>query len=193
MSDFVARLSLRTTARPSNSTVPADITKETTEAIVNAANSYLARRRRRRRRHPPRRRALHPRRNASASSPRSDSLPAGKAADHRRLVACPRSTSSTPSGPVWQVGNSGEAEILASCYRESLRIADDHGLHVASHSRRSRPESTAIRCRSRAEVASRSDRPSVPSSTTHVRKSDSCCSIRLRATHISGLLKITPA
>ena len=28
-------------------------------------------------------------------------------------------------GPVYQDGNRGEAEVLASCYRESLRIADD--------------------------------------------------------------------
>ena len=32
-------------------------------------------------------------------------------------------------GPVWQGGNHGEAETLASCYRESMRIADDLKLH----------------------------------------------------------------
>ena len=31
-------------------------------------------------------------------------------------------------GPVYQGGDRGEAETLASCYRESLRIADDLGL-----------------------------------------------------------------
>lgn len=30
-------------------------------------------------------------------------------------------------GPVWQGGSYGEAELLASCYRESLRLAAAHG------------------------------------------------------------------
>lgn len=30
-------------------------------------------------------------------------------------------------GPVWHGGDRGEAEQLASCYRESLRIAAEHG------------------------------------------------------------------
>jgi O-acetyl-ADP-ribose deacetylase (regulator of RNase III) len=30
-------------------------------------------------------------------------------------------------GPVWQGGTHGEAELLASCYRESLRLAASHG------------------------------------------------------------------
>lgn len=28
-------------------------------------------------------------------------------------------------GPIWQGGDRGEAELLASCYRECLRLADD--------------------------------------------------------------------
>jgi O-acetyl-ADP-ribose deacetylase (regulator of RNase III) len=32
-------------------------------------------------------------------------------------------------GPVWHGGDDGEAELLASCYRESLRLAHEHGLH----------------------------------------------------------------
>lgn len=32
-------------------------------------------------------------------------------------------------GPVWRGGNHGEAEVLSSCYRESIRVADDLGLH----------------------------------------------------------------
>lgn len=30
-------------------------------------------------------------------------------------------------GPVWQGGGSGEPELLASCYRESLALAEAHG------------------------------------------------------------------
>ncbi len=32
-------------------------------------------------------------------------------------------------GPVWHGGNHGEAEALSSCYRESMRIADELNLH----------------------------------------------------------------
>ena len=31
-------------------------------------------------------------------------------------------------GPVWQGGHQGEAELLASAYRSSLRLADEHNL-----------------------------------------------------------------
>jgi O-acetyl-ADP-ribose deacetylase len=33
-------------------------------------------------------------------------------------------------GPVWNGGNRGEAEVLASCYRESMRVADELKLHA---------------------------------------------------------------
>ena len=32
-------------------------------------------------------------------------------------------------GPVWHGGKHGEPELLASCYRNSLRIAADNGVH----------------------------------------------------------------
>ena len=32
------------------------------------------------------------------------------------------------AGPVWKGGNSGEAELLASCYQESLRLAVEHSI-----------------------------------------------------------------
>ncbi len=32
-------------------------------------------------------------------------------------------------GPVWHGGDHGEAEILANCYRESMRVADELNLH----------------------------------------------------------------
>jgi O-acetyl-ADP-ribose deacetylase (regulator of RNase III) len=31
-------------------------------------------------------------------------------------------------GPVWEGGDAGEAEVLASCYRRSLRVADELGV-----------------------------------------------------------------
>lgn len=31
-------------------------------------------------------------------------------------------------GPVWNGGDDGEAELLASCHRESLRLAEAHGI-----------------------------------------------------------------
>lgn len=31
-------------------------------------------------------------------------------------------------GPVWQGGNRGEEELLARCYRNSMRLAHEHGL-----------------------------------------------------------------
>ena len=31
-------------------------------------------------------------------------------------------------GPVWQGGGSNEAELLASCYRNSILLAEEHGL-----------------------------------------------------------------
>jgi O-acetyl-ADP-ribose deacetylase (regulator of RNase III) len=32
------------------------------------------------------------------------------------------------AGPVWEGGSRGEADVLARCYRSALRLADEHGL-----------------------------------------------------------------
>lgn len=32
-------------------------------------------------------------------------------------------------GPIWRGGERGEADLLASCYRESLKLAEAHELH----------------------------------------------------------------
>ena len=105
---------------------PADITAETTDAIVNAANSYLlggggvdG--------------AIH-----DAGGPailaecrqivsKIGTLPAGQAVitTGGRLAA--RHVIHTV-GPVYRGGEESEAETLASSHRESLRIADEHQL-----------------------------------------------------------------
>jgi len=105
---------------------PADITKENTDAIVNAANSSLlggggvdG--------------AIH-----RAGGPaileqckriiaEIKYLPEGMAVitTGGRLAA--RYVIHTV-GPIYQVGNRDEAESLASCYRESIRLAEEHGL-----------------------------------------------------------------
>ncbi|MFZ1916840.1 MAG: O-acetyl-ADP-ribose deacetylase [Terriglobales bacterium] len=126
MPDLVAKLTFA-----SNKTIelvgPADITKETTEAIVNAANSSLlggggvdG--------------AIH---RAGGSSILEDCkrliakigrLPAGKAVltTGGRL---PAKYVIHTVGPIYRGGTQHEAETLASCYRESLRLADDHAIH----------------------------------------------------------------
>jgi O-acetyl-ADP-ribose deacetylase len=105
---------------------PADITKESTEAIVNAANSSLlggggvdG--------------AIH---RAGGPSILAEckriaaeigSLPAGKAVltTGGRL---PAKYVIHTVGPVFYGGKRGEEQALASCYRESIRVADDHGI-----------------------------------------------------------------
>ena len=105
---------------------PADITKETTDAIVNAANSSLlggggvdG--------------AIH-----RAGGPaileectrivaEIGRLPAGKAV----LTTGGRLTAKYvihTVGPVYYGGTRGEAGMLASSHRESVRVADDHGI-----------------------------------------------------------------
>jgi O-acetyl-ADP-ribose deacetylase (regulator of RNase III) len=125
MSDFAARLTF-SNGKTLEFRGPADITKETTEAIVNAANSSLlggggvdG--------------AIH---HAGGPSilqeckrivAKIGTLPAGKAVitTGGRLAA--KYVIHTV-GPVYRGGKQREAETLASCYRESIRIADDHGI-----------------------------------------------------------------
>src|SRR5208282_1199038 len=127
MSDFAARLTFadRKTLEFHG---PADITKETTEAIVNAANFSLlggggvdG--------------AIHRAGGPSilaeckriVAGMKTGILPAGQAAltTGGRL---PAKYVIHTVGPVYQGGRHNEAETLASCYRESIRIADDHAI-----------------------------------------------------------------
>jgi O-acetyl-ADP-ribose deacetylase (regulator of RNase III) len=105
---------------------PADLTEETTDAIVNAANSYLlggggvdG--------------AIH-----DAGGPailaecraivsKIGTLPAGKAVITTGGRLSAKHVIHTV-GPVYRGGESGVAEALASCHRESVRLADDHAL-----------------------------------------------------------------
>jgi O-acetyl-ADP-ribose deacetylase len=125
MSDFAARLTF-TNGKTLELHGPADITKETTEAIVNAANSSLlggggvdG--------------AIH---HAGGPSilqeckrivAKIGTLPAGKAVitTGGRL---PAKYVIHTVGPVYRGGRQHEAETLASCYRASVQIADDHGI-----------------------------------------------------------------
>jgi len=125
MSDYAARLKF-TNQKILEFAGPADITKETTEAIGNAANSSLlggggvdG--------------AIH---RAGGPSILEDCkrivaeigrLPAGKAiiTTGGRLSA--KYVIHTV-GPIYRGGQAREAETLASCYRESIRLADDHGI-----------------------------------------------------------------
>jgi O-acetyl-ADP-ribose deacetylase (regulator of RNase III) len=105
---------------------PADITQETTDAIVNAANSSLlggggvdG--------------AIH-----RAGGPailaecrrivsQIGSLPAGKAVITSGGQLKAKYVIHTV-GPIYRGGDGDEAETLASCHRESLRLADQHAI-----------------------------------------------------------------
>jgi O-acetyl-ADP-ribose deacetylase len=125
MSDFAAKLTFAN-GKTLELAGPADITKENTEAIVNAANSSLlggggvdG--------------AIH---RAGGPSVLQEckrivaqigTLPAGKAVitTGGRL---PAKYVIHTVGPVYRGGKQHEAETLASCYRESIQLADDHGI-----------------------------------------------------------------
>jgi len=105
---------------------PADITKETTDAIVNAANSSLL---------------------GGGGVDGAIHRAGGQAilAECHQIVsrigrllagqAVITTGGNLPAkhvihtvGPVYRGGQQGEAEVLASCHRESIRVADKHGL-----------------------------------------------------------------
>ena len=108
------------------SIIQGDITRQATDAIVNAANPGLmggggvdG--------------AIH-----RAGGPaileeckqivaRQGRLPTGKAVITTGEKLAARHVIHTV-GPVWQGGNKGEAELLASAYRESLKLAAEHNL-----------------------------------------------------------------
>ena len=109
---------------------PADITEETTDAIVNAANSSLlggggvdG--------------AIHRTGGPAILAEcrqivsKIGTLPAGKAVitTGGRLAA--RHVIHTV-GPIYRGGERGEAETLASCHRESVKLADQHALKSLS-------------------------------------------------------------
>ena len=125
MSDFAARLTFAN-GKTLEIEGPADITKETTEAIVNAANSSLlggggvdG--------------AIHRAGGPSILQEckrivaKISTLPAGKAVitTGGRL---PAKYVIHTVGPVYRGGRQHEAKTLSSCYRESIRAADDHGI-----------------------------------------------------------------
>jgi O-acetyl-ADP-ribose deacetylase (regulator of RNase III) len=105
---------------------PADITKETTEAIVNAANSSLL---------------------GGGGVDGAIHRAGGPAIleECRRIVTkigrldAGRAVLTTGGrlaakyvihtvGPIYGYGRDGEPEILASCYRQSIALADDHAI-----------------------------------------------------------------
>ena len=102
--------------------VEGDITQQDTDAIVNAANA-----------------ALRPGGGVDGAIHRAGG-PAIAAAG-RRLGGCPTGEARITTGgnlkaryvihtvgPVYQDGGHGEPELLASCYRESLKLASAQGI-----------------------------------------------------------------
>lgn len=125
MDDFAVRLSFER-GKTLDFHGPADITKETTEAIVNAANSSLlggggvdG--------------AIHRAggpailKECQKIADEIGQLPAGKAVvtGGGRLAA--KYVIHTV-GPIYYRTRTPPAETLASCYRESIRLADDHAI-----------------------------------------------------------------
>ena len=129
MSDFSARLSFAN-GKAIEFVGPADITKETTEAIVNAENSSLlggggvdG--------------AIH---RAGGPSILEECkrivAKVGKLSPGKAVITTGGRLAAKyvvhTVGPIYSGGTRRESETLASCYRESLRIADDHGIRSLS-------------------------------------------------------------
>ena len=98
-----------------------DITRLEVDAIVNAANERLAS-------------------GGGVCGAIHRAAGPGLAADCAKLGGCPTGEARITGGhdlparwvihsvgPVWQGGGAGEAELLAGCYRESLRLAREAG------------------------------------------------------------------
>ena len=109
---------------------PADITKETADAIVNAANSSLlggggvdG--------------AIH-RAGGPAILSECNIIVAkiGRLAAGKAVITgggrLPAKHVIHTVGPIYRGGNSGEAETLVSAHRESIRLAEEHGLQSLS-------------------------------------------------------------
>ena len=109
---------------------PADITRQTTDAIVNAANSSLlggggvdG--------------AIHRSGGDAILAEcrqivsKIGTLPAGKAILTTGGKLAAKHVIHTV-GPIYRGGRNGEAEALASCHRESIRVADEHALESLS-------------------------------------------------------------
>jgi O-acetyl-ADP-ribose deacetylase len=129
MSDFAAKLTFAN-GKTLELAGPADIVKETTEAIVNAANSSLlgggggggggeA--------PPPRAGGSSILQDCKRIVAKIGTLPAGKAVITTGGRLSAKYVIHTV-GPVYRGGKQHEAETLASCYRESVQLADDHGI-----------------------------------------------------------------
>jgi O-acetyl-ADP-ribose deacetylase (regulator of RNase III) len=109
---------------------PADITKETTDAIVNAANSSLlggggvdG--------------AIHRAGGPSILAEcKTIVTKIGRLAPGRAVITnagrLPAKFIIHTVGPIYRNGKSGEPEVLASAHRESIRLADDHALQSLS-------------------------------------------------------------
>lgn len=106
--------------------IQGDITKAEVDAIVNAANSELI---------------GGGGVDGAIRRAGGDEIEQACAEIRRREGGCPTGKAViTPGGnlhanyvihtvgPVWKGGSSGEAELLASCYQESLRLAVDNGI-----------------------------------------------------------------
>ena len=105
---------------------PGDITGETTDAIVNAANSSLLG-------GGGVDRAIHRTGGPAILAEcrqimgKIGSLPSGKAVITTGGNLAARHVIHTV-GPIYRGGEQGEAEKLASCHRESIRLADEHAI-----------------------------------------------------------------